>query len=204
MNDQTKPKLTGIAFVRRVCNHFVISQRRFASRMQDMQQAAQARNARACCGSHRRRQYLAECHISQRVKVASARCSNLTGNKCDLLDIADRIQQWPMCRSLEQQRLADRLPDSRQILHVQISRRKCCMQEAVQLQQAACLQLTGKGAQQCSARIHWRTKRMHELVSHNLTRLLYFFTAAIGHSNQGQQPASDRCGLSDSHCLLLG
>ncbi len=30
-----------------------------------MQQAAQARNARACRGSYRRRQYLAECHINQ-------------------------------------------------------------------------------------------------------------------------------------------
>jgi hypothetical protein len=43
---------------------------------------------------------------------------------------------------------------------------------------------------------------LHELFSHSLIRLLYFFTAATGQS--GQQPASDRCGLSDSRCLVLG
>ena len=56
------------------------------------------------------------------LRVTSARCSILTGNKCGLLKIADRIQQWPMCRSLEQQRSADRSPGYQKITRSYMSK----------------------------------------------------------------------------------
>ena len=101
--------------------------------MQAMQQAAQARNARACGGSHRRRQYLAECHISQTVEG---------GKRQVLKPYREQRRLARYCRPhaamanvpfVGTTRSAGRSPgyrNSRQNLHVHISRRKCCIQEA--------------------------------------------------------------------------